>query len=319
VSEGLVLPDSGTRRTTAAAAALLVLVTAVWGSTFVMIKDVVRTLPVPDFLALRFLIAAAVMVPVFWRPLRRLSRPLVWRGLALGSVYGLAQIFQTFGLSHTSAAVSGFVTGMYVVLTPVLGALLLGQRAPASTWFAVALSTAGLAVLALHGFAVGPGELLVLISAALYALHIVALGLWSGAQDALGLATIQMVAIAVLCTVAALPHGIELPQSGAAWGAVLYTAIVAGAFALIAQSWAQAHLPATRAAVIMTMEPVFAALFAVLLGGEQLTLRMLVGGALVLAAMYVVELTPGTPSAPRARRRPPRGSRAAPRSRGPAP
>ena len=209
MSEGLVLPDSGTRRTTTAAAALLVLVTAVWGSTFVMIKDVVRTLPVPDFLALRFLIAAAVMVPVFWRPLRRLSRPLVWRGLALGAIYGLAQIFQTFGLSHTSAAVSGFVTGMYVVLTPVLGALLLGQRAPASTWFAVALSTAGLAVLALHGFAVGTGELLVLISAALYALHIVALGLWSGAQDALGLATIQMVAIAVLCTVAALPHGIE--------------------------------------------------------------------------------------------------------------
>ncbi|WP_426560800.1 DMT family transporter [Angustibacter sp. McL0619] len=318
MSEGLVLPDSGTRRTTTAAAGLLVLVTAVWGSTFIIIKDVVRTLPVPDFLALRFLVAAAVMVPVFWRPLRRLSRRSALRGLALGAVYGLAQVLQTFGLAHTSAAVSGFVTGMYVVLTPVLGAVLLGQRAPASTWFAVGLSTAGLGVLALNGFAVGTGELLVLGSAFLYALHIVALGLWSGAQEALGLATIQMVAIAGLCTISALPHGIELPSTAGAWAAVFYTAIVAGAFTLIAQTWAQAHLPATRAAVIMTLEPVFAALFAVLLGGEQLTARMLVGGLLVLAAMYVVELTPGRPSAPRATRRRLRGSRAAPRSPDPA-
>ena len=294
MSEGLVLPPPGTRRTTGLAVLVLVGVTAVWGSTFVLIKDVVATLPVPDFLALRFLIAAAVMVPAFWRPLRRLSRALVVRGLALGAIYGVAQVFQTFGLAHTSAAVSGFVTGMYVVLTPVLGVVLLGQRAPASTWFAVALSTVGLGVLALNGFAVGTGELLVLVSAFLYALHIVALGLWSGAQDALGLATIQMVAIAVLCTVAALPHGITLPSTGAAWAAVLYTAVVAGALTLIGQTWAQAHLPASRAAVIMTLEPVFAALFAVLLGGEDLTARMLVGGGLVIAAMYVVELTPGT-------------------------
>src|SRR3954447_12949822 len=172
MSEGLVLPAPATRRTTTTAALLLLAVTAVWGSTFVMIKDVVRTLPVPDFLALRFLLAALVMVPVLWRPMRRLPRPLVRRGIGLGVVYGVAQVLQTYGLSHTSAAVSGFVTGMYVVLTPVLGAVLLGQRAPATTWIAVGLSTAGLGLLALHGFEVGRGELLVLASAALYALHI---------------------------------------------------------------------------------------------------------------------------------------------------
>jgi drug/metabolite transporter (DMT)-like permease len=234
-------------------------------------------------------------------------------------VYGLAQILQTYGLSHTSAAVSGFVTGMYVVLTPILGAVLLRQRAPAATWVAVALSTAGLGLLALRGFAVGTGELLVLASALLYALHIVALGAWSGARDALGLATVQMLAIAALCSLAALPGGVTMPSSSGAWAAVLYTAIAAGAGALVAQTWAQAHLTATRAAIIMTMEPVFAALFAVLIGGEHLTLRMLCGGLLVIAAMYVVELTPGTPSAPLARRRRARGSRAAPRSRGQAP
>jgi drug/metabolite transporter (DMT)-like permease len=290
--EGPPVPAHEPRRTATAAAFGLVAVTAAWGSTFVLIKDVVATMPVPDFLAVRFVIAAAVMVPAFWRPLRRLSRDQVRQGLVLGAVYGAAQVLQTFGLSITPAAVSGFVTGMYVVLTPLIGALVLRQRAPATTWLAVAMSAGGLALLALRGLSVGTGELLVLASAALYAVHIEGLGAWSGAKDALGLATVQMIAIAALCALAALPGGITLPTSAGAWVGVLYTAVVAGAGALVLQTWAQAHLSATRAAIIMTMEPVFAALFAVLLGGEHLTLRMLAGGLLVLGAMYVVELTP---------------------------
>src|SRR5919112_1885719 len=259
--EGPPVPLHESRRTAAAAAAGLVAVTAAWGSTFVLIKDVVATMPVPDFLAVRFVLAAAVMVPAFWRPLRRLSREQVRQGLTLGVVYGAAQVLQTFGLAITPAAVSGFVTGMYVVLTPLIGALVLRQRAPSTTWLAVVMSAGGLALLAVRGLSVGTGELLVLASAALYSL-------------------------------AALPGGVTLPTSTGAWVGVLYTAVVAGAGALVVQTWSQAHLSATRAAIIMTMEPVFAALFAVLLGGEHLTLRMLGGGLLVLAAMYVVELTP---------------------------
>lgn len=319
--EPLQTPHPRSRRpsSTVLATAALVSVTAVWGSTFVLIKDVVRTLPVLDFLALRFVIAAAVMVVAFWRPMRRLGRRQVRQGAALGVVYGIGQILQTFGLAHTSAAVSGFVTGMYVVLTPVLGFVLLRQRAPVATWLAVALATAGLGLLALRGFAIGGGELLVLGSALLYALHIVGLGAWAAPEDAIGLATVQMLAIAALSTLAALPGGVALPASAGVWWAVLYTAVAAGALALVAQTWAQAHLSATRAAIIMTMEPVFAAAFAVGLGGERLTQRMLAGGLLVLAAMYVVELTPGRPSVPRATRRPRRGSPAAPRSPDPVP
>jgi drug/metabolite transporter (DMT)-like permease len=284
------------RRTATVAAAGLVVVTAVWGSTFVLIKDVVATMPVADFLAVRFTVAAAVMVVAFWGPMRRLHRDQVRQGVALGVVYGLAQVLQTLGLAVTPAAVSGFVTGMYVVLTPVIGALVLRHRPPSTTWLAVAMSTGGLALLALRGFSVGTGELLVLASAALYAVHIVGLGAWSGARDALGLATVQMVAIAGLCTLAAVPDGVTLPGSPGAWVGVLYTAVLAGAGTLVVQTWAQAHLSATRAAIIMTLEPVFAALFAVLFGGEHLTWRMLGGGALVLAAMYVVELTPARPA-----------------------
>lgn len=271
----------------------LVLVTAVWGSTFVLIKGVVAELPVTDFLAVRFVVAAVVMLVAFGTHVRRLTRTQVRRAVLLGVVYGAAQILQTYGLSLTPAAVSGFVTGTYVVLTPVVAALVLRQRTPPATWGAVVLATAGLALLALRGLSVGTGELLTLGSAALYAVHIVGLGHWSDAGDALGLATVQMVAIAVLCGVAALPGGVALPASGAAWLAVLYTAIAAGAVALVVQTWAQAHLAATRAAIIMTMEPVFAAAFAVGLGGEHLTWRTLAGGLLVLVAMYVAELAPG--------------------------
>lgn len=280
-------PSSGTL-----AALALVAVTAVWGSTFVLIKDLVSSLPVTDFLAVRFVIAAAVLLAVLWRDVRRLSSDQLARGVALGVVYGIAQILQTAGLSRSSAAVSGFVTGMYVVLTPVLAALLLRQRSPRTVWAAVALSTAGLALLALRGLSVGTGELLVLASAALYALHIVGLGRWSVPRDALGLSAVQMVTIALVCSVGALPGGVVMPHGVGQWSGVLYTALVAGALALVLQTWAQGHLSATRAAVIMTMEPVFAAAFAVLLGGERLTSRMLVGGAFVLAAMYLVELSP---------------------------
>jgi drug/metabolite transporter (DMT)-like permease len=270
----------------------LVLVTTMWGSTFVLIKDVVRDMPVLDFLAVRFVVAALVLVVVFHRQVGRLPRAAVVRGLGLGAVYGVAQILQTEGLARTPASVSGFATGTYVVLTPVLGLILLRHKAGRMTWVAVGLSTAGLAVLSLRGAEVSNGVLLILASAVLYALHILGLGLWSSTKDALGLAAVQMVAIATVCTIGAAPGGIQLPPTGSAWLGTLYTALGAGALAMFLQTWAQAHLTATRAAVVMTMEPVAAAGFAVAFG-EPLTARMIIGGALVLSAMYAVELVPG--------------------------
>lgn len=282
-----VMPDRSLKATFA-----LTAVTAVWGSTFFLIKDLLEVMPVVDFLAVRFTIAAVVMVAVFWRPLRRLDAVAWRRGGALGLVYGAGQILQTWGLASTDASVSGFITGMYVVLTPVLGALLLRQRTSGLTWMAVALATAGLAVLSLRGLAIGTGELVTLVAAAVYALHILGLGTWSTQREALGLATVQMIVIAGVCALAAAPGGVTLPPDAGSWLAVVYMALVAGAGALVVQTWAQAHLSASRAAIVMTTEPVFAALFAVMFGGETLGIRVLFGGALVLAAMYLVELAP---------------------------
>jgi len=279
------------RRTGLATLALLG-VTAAWGSTFFLIKDLLDRIPAADFLALRFGIAAVALAAVSPAAVRRMSSRARRHGLVLGGLYGVAQLLQTVGLGHTEASVSGFITGMYVVATPLLAGWLLRERIPTPVWVAVGLATAGLAVLSLRGIAIGTGEALTFAAAMLYALHIVGLGAWSRPSDAYGLSVLQMAVIAV---VAALPtgyDGITVPSRLDDWAAVLYMALVCGALALLAQTWAQAHLPATRAAIVMTTEPVFAAAFAVALGGESLTGRMLLGGGLVLAAMYLVELSP---------------------------
>jgi len=281
------------RRTSLLAALALLAVTAAWGSTFFLTKDLLHRVPVVDYLAVRFAIAGLAVFLLFPAAVRRLSRESRRRALLLGLLYGVAQILQTTGLEHTAASVSGFVTGLYVVATPVFAAVLLRQRIGAVTWGAVALAMAGLGVLTLGGLSVGYGEALTFVAAMLYALHIVGLGAWSSAREAMGITIIQLLVISVVAFAFTLPDGgLVLPSTTADWLAVLYMALVAGAMAMAAQTWAQAHLPPTRTAIIMSMEPVFAAFFAVMLGGESLTARMLLGGAMVLTAMLVVELVP---------------------------
>jgi drug/metabolite transporter (DMT)-like permease len=286
------MPGAPVRRDSLTAALLLLAVTAVWGSTFAMTKDVVEEVPVMDFLAVRFLLAAVVVAAIFPRSLRGLTGLTLRRGVVLGLLYGVAQVAQTVGLQHTAASVSGFVTGMYVVCTPLLAALLLKERMPLATWAAVPVATAGLAVLSLRGLAVGYGEAITLVAAVLYALHIVALGAWSTPQEAIRISVVQLAVIALLGFVVGAPGGVTLPSSTGVWLQVVYMAVFAAGLALAAQTWAQAHLPATRAAIIMCTEPVFAALFAILLGGESLTGRLLVGGTIVLVAMLLAEAGP---------------------------
>ena len=280
------------RRTALLATLALLAMTAAWGSTFFLIKDLLDRVPTLDFLAVRFAIASVAMLVVAPRAVARLSPVVRRHAMVLGLLYGLAQILQTAGLAHTAASVSGFITGMYVVLTPVFAAVILRTRITAVTWAAVALATVGLGVLTLSGFSLGYGEAITLVSAVLYALHIVGLGAWSTPRDAVGMSILQIMVITVVCFVATVPDGIVLPSTGRDWLSVVYMALVAGALAMLGQTWAQAHLPPTRTAIIMSMEPVFAASFAVWLGGEAVTSRLVVGGLMVLTAMLVVELVP---------------------------
>lgn len=296
-------------RTHALAFTALLVMSAVWGSTFFLIKDLATRLGVLDLLALRFAVAS-VALALLAAPRLRIDAGVLRRGVLLGLLYGVAQILQTAGLSMTAASVSGFVTGLYVVLTPLIGALLFRSRVDRATGVGAVLATVGLGVLSLGssggGLGLGGGEALTLASAAVYALHILALSRWTDPARALGLSLVQLVVIAVVCTLAALwpdaqgRTGLTLPSTSADWWSLLYLAVVAGALTMVLQTWAQAHVEPSRAAVVMAMEPVWAAGFAVAFGGERVSVRMVLGGLAIIAAMYVVELAPRRPPPPEA-------------------
>jgi drug/metabolite transporter (DMT)-like permease len=293
-----VLMSKNWKSSSGLAIAALVAVTAAWGATFVVVQDAVSRMPVMDFLAVRFGVAALAMIALRPLCLRGMGRLGYKRSAYLGFALGLGYITQTFGLQHTSAAISGFITGMFVVLTPVMSWLLLRRHTGANVWWAVVLATAGLALLSLKGWSVGGGEALTLLCALFFALHIVGLGEWSSKHDVYGLAVLQIAFVAGLCLAAAVPDGLTLPPDAGIWAAVAITALIATAFAFVVQTWAQSLVSATRAAVIMTMEPVFAGIFAVVLAGDHLTARVIGGGALVLAAMLLTELKPNPAAKP---------------------
>lgn len=275
---------------------LLVAVTAVWGTTFVIVKSAVSHMAVMDFLAWRF--GGAVLVLFLLSPRRAcsISRRGVFRGVLLGLALGGGYVAQTFGLQHTSAAISGFITGMLVVFTPLVSFVLLRRRVTASAWLATAVAASGLAVISLTRLGFGEGELLTLLCAFCFALQVVGLGEWSEDHDPYALCVVQLATAALLCVVAAAPTTLAPPPSASVWAAVTVTAVLATAVAFLVQTWAQARVPPYRAAIVLTMEPVFAGLSAEI-AGEHLTWRVLLGGAMVLGAMYLSGLG-SSPSEP---------------------
>ncbi len=281
-----------TRRQALAATAALTGITAIWGSTFVVVKDAIERMPVMDFLAWRFALATLAMLALRPRSVTRLGATGRRYGVVLGLALAGGYVFQTFGLQTTPAAVSGFITGMFVVFTPLIAGLLLRRPVGGWAWVAVAVATAGTALLSLHGTGIGTGALLTLVCALSYALHIVGLGEWAGTAEPYGLAVVQLATVTVLSLVFALPGGMSAPPDAGVWGALVLTAVAATALAFVVQTWAQSRLSPTRAAVVMTMEPVFAGVFGVVWSGDTLTARTWLGAALVLTAMLLVEAGP---------------------------
>jgi drug/metabolite transporter (DMT)-like permease len=265
-------------------------VTAVWGWTFVIVKDAISLMPVMDFLAVRFSVAAVLMLLLNPFSLRHITVRCLWQGVILGVLLGSSYITQTIGLQWTSPAVSGFITGMSVVFTPVLAWLLLRRKINRNTWIAVGLAIIGLALLSLHGWTFGNGELLTLACALFVAFHIIGLGAWSSQHNVYSLALVQIATVAVICLVAASPGGIMLPPDSSVWWTVGITAVLATALAFLVQTWAQSIISPALTAVVLTMEPVFAGVFSVAVGSESLTLRLVFGGVCVLAAMLVAQI-----------------------------
>lgn len=268
----------------------LLTVSAAWGLSFVVMKDAIQRQSVSNFLFTRFAIAVIVMILIRPQCIKLFNKDLLQRGGLAGIFLGLGYIAQTLGLERTGAAITGFITGLYVVLTPLIASFVLKEKITKFIWLCIAVATLGLGLLSIRGFSIGIGEMFVLASAVLFAAHIIALSKWASGRDVYAMTVIQLTMCAILAGLASAIEGYSLPPDSGVWSVVIFTAVFATAIAFIVQTWSQAHMSATKVAVILTMEVVFAAVFAILLGGERLTLQTALGGILVVVAMYLIVL-----------------------------
>lgn len=268
----------------------LLTVSAAWGFSFIVMKDAIQRQSVNNFLFTRFTLAVIVMILIRPQTIKLFNKDLLQRGGLAGIFLGLGYIAQTLGLERTGAAITGFITGLYVVLTPLIASFVLKEKITKFTWLCIAVATFGLGLLSIRGFSVGIGEMFVFASAILFAAHIIALSKWSSGRDVYAMTVIQLSMCAILAGLASAIEGYSLPPDSGVWGVVIFTAVFATAIAFIVQTWSQAHMSATKVAVILTMEVVFAALFAIVIGGERLTLQTAIGGVLVVVAMYLIVL-----------------------------
>jgi drug/metabolite transporter (DMT)-like permease len=267
----------------------LIAVTAVWGVTFVQVKDAVELYPLFAFLAVRFAIATATLAVPAAARVRTLGRGGAGGATFLGLLLAVGYVLQTEGLRRTTVSGTGFVTGMYVVLTPVIALLLFRTQIGAAVWAGVALSTAGLVMLAgIHGSAAG--DLLVLGGAAVYSLQIVLMERYAPRHDALAFTVVEMAAAcAGLFVVAGALGDIGVPRGWTVWGALLVTGVFASALGFLVQTWAQRRISATRTGLAFGMEPVFTALFGYTLDGDRLGAFGWGGCAAIMAGIVLAE------------------------------
>ena len=268
----------------------LIAVTAVWGYTFVPMKDAIELYPLFAFLAVRFLIASVVLaVPASGR-MRGLGSRGWLAGVSLGLLLALGYALQTAGLERTTVSSAGFITGLYVVFTPLLGLLLFRTRVGASVWVGVALAVAGLALLSGVGAGDPTGDLLVLAGSAAYSLQIALMERYAPRYDSVAFTQAEMLAaFGGFAAVAVALGQVEVPRGWTVWGALLVTGVFASALGFLVQTWAQRRISASRTAIAFAMEPVFAGLFGFWLAGDRLGAAGWTGCALIMAGIVVAE------------------------------
>ena len=272
------------------AAILLIAVTAVWGVTFVQVKDAVAIYPLFAFLAVRYAIGSAVLLPPAALRLRALGRNGAVAGSILGVLLAAGLALQTAGLERTTVTNTGFITGLYVLLTPLFALALFHTGITRELWIAVALALLGLTLLAGVPSSSATGDLLVLASTAAQALQIVMVERYAGRYGAVGLVFVEILVACLGCTAIALALGdLSVPHGRTVWGALIVTGIFASALAYLIQIWAQQRISATRIAVIFSLETVWAGFFGYVLDGDRLGLLGLVGCGLIFLAILVAE------------------------------
>ncbi len=268
----------------------LIGVTAVWGWTFVMVRDAVAVYGVVAFLALRFTVATVAIAP-FWG--RRLNRQTLRVGLGIGIVLAAGYLLQTWGLRFTTATNSGLITGLFVVLAPIADRLINGTRLPRTSAAAVLLSVIGMVLLTGRApTSLAIGDLLTLGCAVAFGVHIALLSRYAPRYDAGALTAAQMISVAAVFALAWPATEPFTAPPLQVWHVIVITGLLASALGYYIQTAAQRHLSAARTAVILTLEPVFAGMFGFVLAGERLRALQWLGAALILSALLVAEVLP---------------------------
>ncbi len=273
---------------------LLILVTLVWGSTFVVVKNAVETMGALTFIAVRFFIAGiALLVWYALRPGRlRFAVPpsLYWGGLFAGLALCFSYIAQTLGLITVSAGKAAFITGLYVVIVPVASRVLFKTASDVGSIVGVTLAALGLGLLSLTlPFSIAPGDFLLFLCSIGFAAHILIVGVYGDRGSPVLFSAVQLLVVSVICFFLALVFERPLSVPRGTWGSIVYMALAATSFAFLTQSAVQRFTSATHTALIFSAEPVFGALFAWLATGETLSSKELAGAAFVLLGMLVSE------------------------------
>ncbi|HHV75351.1 DMT family transporter [Thermoanaerobacterium sp. R66] len=271
---------------------MLLLVTVIWGSTFVVVKNATSILPVYNFLFLRFLIALIVLVIMFGKRLLHIDKKTFAVSIIVGIMLFLGYAFQTLGLKYTTASKSGFITGFNVVLVPILESIFLKAKLSKTSWLSVLLALAGLFLMTANiDLKINFGDFLTLLCAVSFAFQVVLIAKYAPSVDTVSFAIIQIFVVTLLSGILSFVYEKPIiPTDKTVWFALILTGIFATAFALAVQNTMQANTSATHAAIIFSLEPVFSAITAYLVSGEIMTLRSIIGGFLMLISMILSEM-----------------------------
>ncbi|MGI5350305.1 DMT family transporter [Streptomyces sp. CA-250714] len=276
---------AGLGRRTAVAA--LTCATAVWGWSYIATVWLLPEMGTASLVAVRFTLAGLIMLAVRPRAVLSIGRRHLLAGLALAGLLGSGTLLQVEGQHHIPPSQSGFLTSLFVVLTPLVARILFKTRIPRGVWAGVAAASAGLSVISFNGVSVSLGTWLTLAGALAYALQMALLSEYSSADKVYGLAALQILGTGVIAAFWAVPQGIDLPDSPAGWGWLAYSTLLATLGMYAVQTWAQSRVTAASAAVVMACEPLFVSLFSLLVGAA-LSGRTIAGGLLILVAMCLV-------------------------------
>lgn len=262
----------------------------IWGSSFIIMKDAVDSVPVFMLLGVRFTIAALLLGVIFFSRIRKADRSLIVHGCICGVLLLCAYTAQTFGLKGTTAGKNAFLTAVYCVLVPFITWITERQRPTRYNWIAAALCLAGVGLVSLQGsLSMGAGDALTLLGGVIYALHIMALNRFCRRDDVIALTAVQFAATALLSWPMSALTDPAAPLPVAAWPQLLYLAVMATAVAILFQGVGQKLTPPAQASILLSLESVFGVAFSVALGAERLTLQLFCGFALIFVSVIISE------------------------------